>query len=76
MLALADRKDLKYLHVEPNYRLIAEQVYKDLAVAFLKSRQDLDLFNAPRVLENVRTEGLPSWVPDWSTSDACMPLSF
>jgi Heterokaryon incompatibility protein (HET) len=76
LLALADHEELISLHVEPNYGLSAEKVYNDLAVAFLKSRQDLDLFNAPRVLENARIKGLPSWVPDWSTSDACVPLSF
>jgi hypothetical protein len=76
LLTLADSEDVAALGIEPNYRLSPEQVYKDFAVALLRSRQDLDLFNAPRVLENSRTSGLPSWVPDWSTSDACVPLSF
>jgi len=76
LLGLAHHKDLESLHVKLDYDLSPEKVYKDLAVAFLKTRPDLDLFSAPRVLENVQTEGLPSWVPDWSTSDACLPLSF
>jgi hypothetical protein len=76
LLALADRHDVESLGIEPNYHLTTEQVYKSLAIALLKSRKDLDLFNAPRVLEKSRTKGLPSWAPDWSTSDACVPFGF
>lgn len=74
--ALADSADVKSLDVEPDYNLSAEQVYRSLAVSILKTTKDLSLFNAPRVLENSKTTGLPSWVPDWSTSDACVPFGF
>lgn len=36
----------------------------------------MDLFDAPRVLEDSKTRSLPSWMPDWSTSDPCVPLCF
>ena len=76
LFALADSSDVKSLGVEPNYHLTTEQIYKSLAIALLKNRKDLDLFNAPRVLERSRIKGLPSWAPDWSTSDACVPFGF
>ena len=74
--ALADARDIRSLGLEPDYRLRAEQVYKEIAISFLKTRKDLTLFNAPRVLEDSKLNGLPSWVPDWSTSDSCVPFGF
>lgn len=76
LLSLANNNDVRLLGIEPDYHLSAEQVYKNLAVSLLHSRRDLDLFDAPRVLQNSKISSLPSWVPDWSTSDPCVPLCF
>ncbi|OCK86316.1 HET-domain-containing protein, partial [Lepidopterella palustris CBS 459.81] len=66
LLSLANNNDVRLLGIEPDYHLSAEQVYKNLAVSLLHSRRDLDLFDAPRVLQNSKISSLPSWVPDWS----------
>jgi len=74
LLSLADISNIQSLCIQPDHHLSAEQVYKNLAIGILQTRQDLDLFDAPRVLEDSKTKSLPSWVPDWSTSNPCVPL--
>lgn len=76
LLSLADTSNIQSLCIQPGYHLSAEQVYRNLAIDILQTRQDLDLFDAPRVLEDFKTKSLPSWVPDWNTSDPCVPLRF
>lgn len=77
LCALADGRDIRTLGVEPNYHISPEEIFTNLAVSLLKSRKDLSLFNAPRVLQHSRLQGkLPSWVPDWSASDPCVPFGF
>lgn len=54
--------------IEPNYYLSLRDVYMDVAVRMLQSSTTLDF------LTSVGTRGkyslnLPSWVPDWSTTD-------
>jgi hypothetical protein len=77
LCALADGSDIQTLGVEPNYHISPEKIFTNLAVSLLKSRTDLSLSNAPRVLEHSRIQDkLPSWVPDWSASDPCVPFGF
>lgn len=72
--ALADPKDTVKLDLQPDYTLSTEAVYKAFAITALKTRTDLDILSVPRVLEGSQVSNLPSWVPDWSTADSCVPL--
>lgn len=76
LLSLADTSNIQPLCIQPDHHLSAEQIYKNLAIGILQTRQDLNLFDALRVLEDSKTRSLPSWVPDWNTSDPCVPLCF
>lgn len=66
ILGLVTKPDL----VEVDYTLSSRDVYQKVALSTLRHTKNLDLFLD--CLQNVagpRIPGLPSWVPDWSTTD-------
>lgn len=74
LLSLASPESVQSMGVRPNYRLTTNQLYLGIAQSLLK-RFDLSVFSASGVHDGVLEKNLPSWVPDWSTSDPSAPLS-
>jgi hypothetical protein len=76
------------VNVEPDYAKPTEQVYKELAISFLRSKQNLDIITVagrfqpreppasmmPPGFHVKRCKGLPSWVPDWSSPDGTLSI--
>ena len=59
---------------QPDYRIEGIDVYKRLAVGLLSHDKNLDILSVPRVESHSKIQDLPTWVPDWSTSDLCNSL--
>ena len=59
---------------KPDYRMETTEVYKDFAVRLLSRDKNLDILSVPHVEFGTRFPNLPTWVPDWSTSDLCNSL--
>ena len=66
---LFNQPDLSKSVYQPDYRNGALDVYKRLAVGLLTHDQNLDILSIPRVETGSKVPNLPTWVPDWSTSD-------
>ncbi|KAF7532538.1 hypothetical protein G7054_g7870 [Neopestalotiopsis clavispora] len=54
------------LPIKPNYQVPIEECYKEITLAILEQRGNLDMFSAcsAQMFQNKKT--LPSWVPDFS----------
>ncbi|KAH8594896.1 heterokaryon incompatibility protein-domain-containing protein [Bisporella sp. PMI_857] len=74
LLGLADDADLRNLHLTPNYQGTVDEIYTNIAVAILSKDRNLDLFSATHTYCASPVNTLPSWAPDWSTSDGCLPF--
>lgn len=79
LIGLSNNSGPGRLNVEVDYRLDTREVYRKLAVAILTTNCNLDILGFCRVGKGkctgtVRYLALPSWVPDWSTSEKAMTL--
>lgn len=60
--------------VVADYTLKPERVFTQIAINILCRNRKLDILSAPRNLVISKVSSLPTWVPDWSTSDTCESL--
>ena len=72
--ALFNQPGLSESVFQPDYHVEAIDVYKRLAVGLLSHDKNLDILSIPHVESNSKIPNLPTWVPDWSTSDLCNSL--
>ncbi|KAL6901076.1 heterokaryon incompatibility domain-containing protein [Trichoderma evansii] len=71
LLGLAANNDVLMAKVHVDYKSNIIQMYSEIAGLFLQESIDVLLFNQhPK-----KTEGLPSWVPDWAMNLA-MPVAY
>ena len=63
-------KDVASLNIVPSYKLSIAQVYQDTATRILQNTNSLRLLSAAGLEHNNtdKNPGLPSWVPDWSST--------
>lgn len=59
----------------PDYGRPASDVFTEVAQTIIETYPTLDLLGIPRMASTSLSEKLPSWVPDWSTSDLSCSLS-
>ncbi|KAI8931887.1 hypothetical protein NX059_010791 [Plenodomus lindquistii] len=52
-----------------------QRVYTGIAYTIIKSERKLDVLGVPNIKKATSVEGLPSWVPDWSTWDSTLSLN-
>jgi hypothetical protein len=66
---LSMAKDREELGIKPNYLLSTRDIYIDTTTRILRAEQRLDVLSSVRREKNNKKINLPSWVPDWSSSD-------
>ena len=59
--------------ISPDYNLLTHEVYTKLVRCHIESSKTLDILGFAKPSSVVK--GLPGWVPDWSVTSACWPLS-
>ena len=64
------------VEIKPDYDqdFSVENTYLSIAISILKASQTIDIFSVPRSSIPSNMIGLPSWVPDWSVSEAAHSL--
>jgi hypothetical protein len=68
------------LTILPDYRRSVGRVYQSVAASIIAQDRNLELLSIPKVSPqsnmnpNDTIPGLPSWVPDWSAGDMCLPF--
>jgi len=68
------------LTILPDYRRSVGDIYKSVAASIIAQDRNLELLSISKVSPqskmnpNDTVPGLPSWVPDWSAGDMCLPF--
>ncbi|KAL2104827.1 hypothetical protein VUR80DRAFT_9566 [Thermomyces stellatus] len=61
--------------IQADYRLEPQKVYKLITKRYLLKDGNLRIITAPSSPVSVRSDSLPSWVPDWAATDVATPLA-
>ena len=60
--------------IEPDYTKSLQEIYQDLAIKDMKQSKDLRLLQSCKMLKS--TQGMPTWVTDWSIPRSAMRLRY
>ena len=58
--------DIGAHHIDPDYELSVEDVYRNLALSFIDKENNVDFLSAVEDYKWRVHQALPSWVPDWT----------
>ncbi|KAI8635512.1 heterokaryon incompatibility protein-domain-containing protein [Xylariaceae sp. FL1651] len=74
-LGLYELKSGRSHNIIPNYRDTVTEAFVNFAKEIVEQSKTLDILGVPRQNSQNRVDGLPSWVPDWSSDDFATSLT-
>ncbi|KAF2964103.1 hypothetical protein GQX73_g9476 [Xylaria multiplex] len=74
-LGLYELKSGRRHTIIPNYRSTVVEIFVNVAKEIVEQSETLDILGTPRQNSQKRLDGLPSWVPDWSSDNFATPLT-
>ncbi|KAI3323029.1 heterokaryon incompatibility protein-domain-containing protein [Xylariaceae sp. AK1471] len=74
-LGLYELKSGRSHNIIPNYRGTVTEIFVNVAKEIVEQSKTLDILGVPRQDSQNRVDGLPSWVPDWSSNNFATSLT-
>lgn len=67
--------DISPEDIVPDYTKSTRTVFFDLVLFLVTRRRSLDIISSGRLLRQEAAKDIPSWLPDWRTSEGLRPLN-